>query len=146
MGSCHKTQSGPPMGTTQLETEGGEDGFRKELLQSSPRAADSSSQFPSHLSCTGNRCKPKMEDTLGPRRRSGGGGEREGGREAEKERENMCMCVHALMAWHSLWKLVLCFYHVDPGAQTQVVKLHGSCFYSLSHLAGPTLVFSKVRF
>lgn len=49
----------------------------------------------------------------------------------------MCICVE--VRGH-LWKLILTFHHVDPGDQTQVVRLSSKCLYLLSHLTGPILV------
>lgn len=57
---------------------------------------------------------------------------------------SICYCMY----WGSgdnLQKSVLYLYRVDPGDQSQVTRLGGSCLYLQSHLAGSPVHFLSVR-
>lgn len=64
----------------------------------------------------------------------------------------MCVCMRACVCvceygectmkheWQSegnLGELVFFFYCIGPGAQIQVIRFGGKCFYLLTHLGGP---------
>lgn len=56
----------------------------------------------------------------------------------------LCMYTRATASmWRSennFWELILSFYHVGPGNETQVIRLCGNCFYPKIYLSGPLLL------